>query len=120
MHPGQGKRLPKFTQLDGEWIIENYLFLYYSDQPSKATFTRVLETTDGNLAVGFDAAQLASELGVDVTTIIEANRNHTLMFTGTRSVAPSHGGLSATAYRFMIPGHWGTLTVEIDQQEGTA
>jgi hypothetical protein len=115
---GQGKPLPSFMQLNGEWIIENYLFLYHSEP--QASFTRAAEKEDGSWAVGFNSAQLASALGVDVATVVEANRNQTLIFLGTKNVAPSHGGISATAYNFRIGERQGFLTVEIYQQEGSA
>src|SRR5262249_54391823 len=120
MSSGQGKPLPSFMQLDGEWIIENHLFLYHSNHSSSASFTKGAERENGSWAVGFNSAQLAAALGVDVNTVIEANRNQTLIFLGTAKVAPSHGGSSASAYRFRIGDRQGSLTVEINQQQGTA
>ena len=119
---GQGKPLPSFMQLDGEWIIENHIFLYHSKSrvASTATFTIGAEKEDGSHAIGFDSVQLAATLGVDIPTLLEGNRNGTLIFLGDMDAAPSHGGISAKAYSFRLGEHQGFLTIEIDQQEGTA
>ena len=116
---GQGKPLPPFLQIDGEWIIENHVFLYHSDNSSSGALTRIAETT-GAPAIGFDVAQLAAEFEVDVPTIIAANRNHTLAFRGTQKIAPTHGGDSAIAYWFGLGNVRKFLTIERYHNEGTA
>lgn len=75
---------------------------------------------DGDACVGFDAVQIAAALGVDVATVVEANKDGTLICLGTAVVPPSHGGRTATEYGFRLGDRQGSLTVEIDQQEGSA
>src|SRR5579863_2873727 len=119
---GQGKPLPSFMKLDGEWIVEGFMFLYHSksEQAPAATFTRQAERHDGQLCVGFDSSQLAAALGVDVETLLRANQNQTLIVLGTTAVPPNHGGASATAYGFQIGEKQGSLVIESEQQEGHA
>jgi hypothetical protein len=123
MMPGQGKSLPSFMERDGEWIVENYIFLYHSDESRKnlqARFTVVAARHDGDLCIGFDSAQLASALGVDIPTLITANQNHSLVVLGVTDVPAIHGGKAAKEYGFQLNGRIGSITVETDQQEGTA
>jgi hypothetical protein len=88
--------------------------LYHSDSEdvSAGTFTRQAERHDGQLCIGFNAAQVAATLGVDVKTLMEANRNQTLVPLGTASAQPEHGGASATVYGFKIGEKQGYLTLE--------
>jgi hypothetical protein len=106
--------LPPFLKLDGEWIVEGFLFMYHSDSEniSAGTFTRQAERHDGQLCIGFNAAQIAGALGVDVETVVQANQNQTLVPLGTASVQPEHAGAAATAYGFKIGDKEGYLTVE--------
>jgi hypothetical protein len=123
MVSGQGKSLPKFLKSDGEWIIENLIYLYHSDGPSQtpsATFTVGAEREDGSHALGFDSAQLAAAFGIDISELMEANRSHSLEFVGNMDVAPVHGGIRAVAYIFQIGDRRAILTTEINQPEGTA
>jgi hypothetical protein len=112
--PGQGKPLPQFLKLDGEWIVEGFLFLYHSESEnvSAGTFTRQAERHDGQPCIGFNSAQVAAALGIDVNTLMEANRNHTLIPLGTAAMPPEHGGASATAYGFQIGDKQGYVTIE--------
>jgi len=111
---GQGKPLPPFLKLDGEWIVEGFLFLYHSNSEnvSAGTFTRQAERHDGQLCIGFNSAQIAGALGVDVKVVIEANQNQTLVPLGTAMVPPERGGAAATAYGFKIGDKEGYVTVE--------
>jgi hypothetical protein len=112
---GQGKPLPEFLKLDGEWIVESHMFLYHSDSeddPSAGTFTRQAERHDGQLCIGFNATQVAIALGVDLKTLLEANRNQTLVPLGVAQVQPKRGGISATSYGFKIGERQGALVVE--------
>jgi hypothetical protein len=118
---GQGKPLPSFMEVDGEWIVEGYIYLYHSgERASPAKFTMQAARHDGDLCVGFDSAQLAAAIGVDVKTLVEANQNLTLIALGTADVPPSHGGISAKEYGFRIENKRGSVVIERDQREGTA
>jgi hypothetical protein len=111
---GQGMPLPPFLKLDGEWIVEGFMFLYHLDaeNTSAGTFTRQAERHDGQLCIGFNVAQIAAALRVDVRTVIEANQDQTLVPLGTASVPPERGGAAATAYGFKIGDKQGFVTVE--------
>ena len=123
MTRGQGKPLPAFLKCEGEWIIENVAYLYradYSTLAPKATLTAVAERQDSTYAFGFDSAQLAGAFGIEVSALMEANQNHTLVYVGTQDVRPAHGGSKAVAHHFRIGDSYAALTVENHQQEGTA
>ena len=120
--PGQGTPLPDFLEVKGEWIIENHLFLYTdgSQNPSAPRLTVGASRRDGLPCIGFDARQLAAALGVDSVFIFAANRDQTLIYLGTASIPPGHGGVAATAYGFRIGERVGQLTVEHYEHEGSA
>lgn len=121
MAQGQGNPLPPNMKLDGEWIIENVAFLYYTNEvASEATFTIGQAKEDGTFAIGFDAAQLAAEFGIDVSSLLQANQSEMLVFVGTKDTAPTHGGISATEYVFGIGERRAILISETYQQEGNA
>jgi hypothetical protein len=120
MAHGQGDPLPSFMAVEGEWIIEDVALLYHSGHLSKASFTLAQERQDGSYAIGFDSAQLAASFGIEIDALVQANRNQTLVFVGTSDVAPIHGGASAVEYLFRIGETTAILTIESDQQEGTA
>jgi hypothetical protein len=122
---GQGTPLPEFLKCDGEWVLEGYVYLYYSDTTQSQSglaprFTVGASRHDGARCIGFDVAQLAAELGVDSATVLAANHDHTLIYLGTASVPPTHGGTTATAHGFRIGDRKGFLTVERNDREGTA
>jgi hypothetical protein len=122
---GQGSPLPEFLKCEGEWIVEGYVYLYSPDDTqlvsgSAPRFTMGAARHDGADCVGFDAAQLAAALKVDVATLRAANRARTLIFLGVADVPPKHGGVSAIVYGFQIGEQKASLTIERDQHQGTA
>jgi len=100
MMPGQGKPLPEFMQLAGEWIVENQVFLHHAGTEAGPDFTRGAEREDGSFAVGFGASQLAAAFALQPADIMEANRTGTLIFAGTAEVPPGHGGSRAMGHFF--------------------
>jgi hypothetical protein len=90
----QGAPLLVFMKLNGQWIVEGFLFLYIDDAENVAagTFTRRAEPHDDQLCVGFNAASVAGSLGVDVAEVMVANMNQTLDYLGTAKVPPQRGG----------------------------
>jgi hypothetical protein len=119
---GQGKDLPEFAGCQGQWIVEGHLYLYRPAgvAASEITFTVGLQRHDQSPCYGFDACQLARELGVDVDRIFEANKSGDLIFLGVAGVPPSHGGISAAAYGFRLGEREGMLTIETHEREGSA
>jgi hypothetical protein len=117
---GQGNPLPDFMKSDGEWIIENVAFLYHAvhSTQSTATFTVGAAREDGSYARGFDSLQLAGQFGIDVESLLEANRSGLLVYVGDKDVPPTRGGVSAVSHIFRIRDHRASLIVETYQQEG--
>jgi hypothetical protein len=110
-------------KLEGAWLIKNVVFIYHENRLSaepSATFTFRAQRDDGTYAMGFDSAQLAAVFGIEVDTLMEANRNGMLVFVGDRDAVPSHGGTSAVEYIFRIGGRHASLVTETYQQEGSA
>ncbi|WP_315747572.1 MULTISPECIES: hypothetical protein [unclassified Bradyrhizobium] len=120
MMPGQGEALPEFMLLDGEWIIENHVFLHHSGNDSGSDFTRGAEREDGSFAIGFDTSQLAAAFEISPDALIKANQTGSLIFVGTMEVPPTHGGSRAEGYVFRINDRDAILTIETYQQEGKA
>lgn len=92
---GQGSPLPAFLKCDGEWIVENHVYLYYSDNdPAHIAPAPTFGASrhDGAPCVGFDVAHLAAILHVDKTTVLNANHDLALIFLGTADVPPKYGG----------------------------
>ena len=75
---GQGKPLPADCPYKGEWLIENKLFLYRADQAMDVEFIAGFQRADGEWCLGFNAATLASLLGIGSDEIFELNRSETL------------------------------------------
>jgi hypothetical protein len=111
---GQGKSLPADCPYEGEWLHENKLFLYRptNNQPQTVELTAEFRRADGKWCFGFNAATLASELGVWSDEIFEHNRNRTLILEGVASVPPQGGGAAAMGYRFRIGDRTADCIVE--------
>ena len=80
---------------EGEWLHENKLFLYRSDQPMEVEFTAGFHRGDGEWCLGFNAVTLASLLGFGSKEVFEHNRNRTLILDDVRSVPPQRKGAVA-------------------------
>jgi hypothetical protein len=121
---GQGKPLPEFLKLAGEWIIEGYFFLYYSDGQAATEdaprFTRGASREDGQPCIGFDIAQLAAALDLKVDDVLLANQQRRLVLRGTADTPPTHGGKRATVYAFRVGDRNGYLTIETSHAEKVA
>jgi hypothetical protein len=122
--PGQGTPTPDFLGCTGDWILKDHLFIYYWGGSnvrggSAPRFTISAIRTDGQRCIGFDAEQLAAALGTDSATVIAANRDGTLVYLGVATVDPTHGGQTAKAYGFRLGDREVSLTVEINEKEGT-
>jgi hypothetical protein len=117
---GQGKPLPGYCPFEGEWLIENKLFLYRADQAMDIEFTAGFLRADGEWCLGFNAATLASLLGIGSDEIFERNRSGTLILDDVRPVpAPQREGGAAKEYVFRVGNRFAGLVVETGP-EGTA
>ena len=117
---GQGKPLPADCPYEGEWLHENKLFLYRSDQPMEVEFTAGFHRGDGEWCLGFNAVTLASLLGFGSKEVFEHNRNRTLILDDVRPVpAPQRDGGTAKEYVFRAGNRFAGLVVETGP-EGTA
>jgi hypothetical protein len=119
--PGQGTPLPAFLRCEGDWIVENYLYLYFDGQTDAGPRLAVgASRHDGKPCHGLSASQLAGALGVDADTVIRANRDHRLICLGVADTPPMRGGTGALTYAFQLGEKRGSLTVETGHQEGAA
>jgi hypothetical protein len=80
---GQGTPLPADFPYQGQWMIENFMFLYRSDSARSPEgiaprFAVGALNYEGKLCFGFDSAQLAAALGIGVDEVFNANRDGTL------------------------------------------
>ena len=116
---GQGKPLPADCPYEGEWLHENKLFLYRSDQPMEVEFTAGFQRGDGEWCLGFNAVTLASLLGFGSKEVFEHNRNRTLILDDVRSVPPQRKGAVAKEYVFRVGNRPAGLVIETGP-EGTA
>jgi hypothetical protein len=110
---GQGKPLPDYCAYDGEWLHENKLFLYRADHAMTVEFTAGFLRTDGEWCLGFNAATLASLLGIGSDEVFEHNRNGTLILDDVRPVpAPQREGAVANEYVFRVGNKAAGFVVE--------
>ena len=116
---GQGKPLPADCPYEGEWLHENKLFLYRSDQPMEVEFTAGFHRGDGEWCLGFNAVTLASLLGFGSKEVFEHNRNRTLILDDVRSVPPQRKGAVAKEYVLRVGNRPAGLVIETGP-EGTA
>jgi hypothetical protein len=110
-------------ECEGEWIIENHMFLYHDKNTQGGTAARLTigaDRYDGNRCIGFDCAQLAAALKLDVQTVVSANHDGSLLVLGVANVTPTRDGTSARQYGFQIGDRKGALTIETGNNEGTA
>jgi len=112
---GQGAPLPADLRCNGEWIVEEFFFLYHGENrfggPSRFEIT-IGARFNGNECIGFHAAQIALMFKVDEATIVAANKSGDLEFLGTAKVAPAYGGQTATAYGFRLGDKKDCLTAK--------
>ena len=82
---GQGTPLPADLGCNGEWIVEEFLFLYHGEnrfgRPSRFEIT-IGARYNGNDCIGFHAAQIALMFKVDEATIVAANKSGDLALVG--------------------------------------
>lgn len=121
---GQGRPLPDGFPYRGEWVIENAAFIYHEDGSQiligdSPRFT-VVKWVDGKPCVGFDAAQVAACLKVDVSEIWAGNQTGAFAIKGTLDIAPQHGGKAARRYVFTLGDKEGALAVETPAPGGTS
>jgi hypothetical protein len=121
---GQGTALPPDLGCEGQWIVEEVFFIYHPDDSqflggAAPRFT-VAAVYNGRQCIGFDAAQVAAALGIETSTLLHANKTGALTFLGVADVPPTYGGTSAIAYGFQLGERRGSLTIEMDDRQGTA
>lgn len=121
---GQGRLLPDGVPYRGEWVIENAAFIYQSDGSQILTgasprFTVVIYI-DGKPCIGFDASQVATCLGIDVSEVWAGNQTGEFTIKGTMDVPAQHGGKAAKRYVFAFGDKQGALAVESPAPAGAS
>jgi hypothetical protein len=117
---GQGKPLPTDFSYRGEWVIEHLVFLYRSDDGESIAgdaprFT-ASGTSDGRQSIGFDAAQLAAALGIEINEVFAANQNGSLSLLGTNDASDLRG-VPAKRYVFGLGKKRAALVIEDHPRE---
>jgi hypothetical protein len=112
---GQGKPLSADCPYEGEWLIENKMFLYWptNQQTEIAEFTAGFQRADGEWCFGFNAETMASELGIGSEEIFVHNRNRTLILDDVSAVPPQREGTAAKGYRFRIGDRTADFIIEV-------
>jgi hypothetical protein len=122
---GQGKPLPPDCGYNGEWLLENVLFLYRpSDQKTLGggppEITAAFQLPDGHWCIGFNAMQVASGLRIGSEEIFAANRNGTLIIDSIENTIPGHGATHAKRCIFRFGNRTIGLTIEGGTPSGNA
>jgi hypothetical protein len=116
---GQGKSLPSDYPYQGQWLIEDLLFIH---EPSDAQSfgglaPRFAALTLGSL--GFDASQIANGMGVTARDVFQANAEGSLIVRHGGD-APVCAGVSGSLYLFSIGERRCALLVALSGDGGTA
>lgn len=114
---GQGNPLPGDFPYRGQWLLEPRVFLYTPDDPSQSAadavqFTAWVQPAQDDWSFGFDAAQLAANLGVTMAELLEANRARSLMLENVYADTPTGDGASQKIYEFRLGITTANITVE--------
>lgn len=116
---GRGKSLPPGYPYKGQWIIEDLLFIYEptSLQSFLGPAPRFAAHALG--ALGFDASQIADEMGVTAREVFRANSAGSLIVRhGGDALARS--GVAGSLYVFSIGERRCALVVTLYDNWGTA
>jgi hypothetical protein len=122
---GQGKPLPVDCPYEGEWILEDVLFLFerkvrQTSGQGSPTFPARFQRADGKWCFGLHADVLAMELRVEVEQLFEANRDKKLLLFGVKDFDPRHGGPVAKRCLFALEGTMCEVLVETMVPESNA
>ena len=124
MLPGQGKRLPDHFPYEGEWLIENQIFLYRSaDTQIFADAVRLTASSssgDGQAYFGLDVSQLAIGFRMSSDMVLEHNRARELYLITVKDVPASHAFAQARLYVLQIGDRQIGITVERSRIGGHA
>lgn len=94
-YQSQGKALDDDCGFDGEWVIENEVFLF--EPPPTETFA-TLQIRPGENCGGFNAEELAKAMQISVADLLTANRSGKLF--ATWRVEKSSGPLEGRTMRY--------------------
>jgi hypothetical protein len=116
---GQGKSLPPDYPYQGQWLIEDLLFIH---EPTDAQSfgglaPRFAAHTLG--ALGFDASQIANGMGISSRDVFQANAEGGLIVRHGGD-APACGGVAGSLYLFSIGERRCALLVAVSGNGGTA
>jgi hypothetical protein len=122
---GQGKPLPPDFPYQGEWLLENRIFLY---RPAAQTslgggspeMTPTLNEGTPDWCFGINSMQLAWTLRVGSEEIFKHNRAGTLFLVRTDDVPPTHGATHAKRYIFQIGDRQAPIIIEAGGLSGSA
>jgi hypothetical protein len=121
---GQGKPLPPDCPYEGQWLIEDHMFLYRPRNQttlggSGTEMTAGFQKPDGKWCFGFNSMALAWELRVGSEEIFEHNKRKTLILENVGPIPAEHGGTAAKVYIFRVGDQTARVVIEAGP-EGTA
>jgi hypothetical protein len=120
---GQGEPLPANFPYEGEWLLQNRIFLFRpTDRATVDTteMTTILSYGKPDWCLGINVMQLAYGLGVTAEDVFSHNRKQTLFLVRTDDVPPTRGGTRAKRYIFQIGDRQEAIFIEDGLQAGRA
>ena len=109
-YQSQGKALDDDCGFDGEWVIENEVFLF--EPPPTSTFA-TLPIRPGENCGGFNAEELAKAMQITVADLLTANRSGKLFATWRIEQSGDSVGSRIMRYAFQIGDNATTGTVYV-------
>ena len=119
LYPGQGLSLPAEAGINGEWVIENQIFLFQTHPPKALGEFFGLHHSDGTEADGFDADILAEHLEIDTPSLLFFNQSHSLRVT-IQSIPTRPGADQSFRATFQTPNNGVAITFSRAAIQGRA
>jgi hypothetical protein len=115
----QGKPLPHDYPYKGQWFIEDLLFIHEPTDAQSLGGSAPRFTAHALGALGFDAGQIADEMGITTQEVFRANADGRLIVRHVGD-ALTRGGMAGIRYVFGIGERRCALIVAPNDSVGTA
>jgi hypothetical protein len=122
---GQGVPLPATFPYEGQWLVENLLFIHKSSTSQTVggiapRFTACGPGADGKVSLGFDGEQLAGALHTTEADIFSSNESGDLKLLAISSVPITPRGVPGKQYIFGLRGKECSIIMDQNDSGGTA